>query len=394
MKIQNKIAIALISLSLLTGCGNSATSPTSTASPQATSAPAESKSEKRYSGPAAQFTDEDKKASEKLLEGWNQDGYFEHKSTMDKANGRGYLFLAASSPDLEKKAGAFVAIKNIYVDYETDKKLLVDDDYNAIVAAHLNHADKGVQMRAIEAAYPAVRGNSPNVEIVEMLVDICRNHPVSAAKYHAGASLNAMSGSAREANPEVPKVMVELYEEKPYVAASAIGWTYNNFQDDEVAEKSLFDALLKAMENEHPVVRGNALEKFASLSKDKAKVLDQAKKLSEDSDPFVVAQALKVLGESGDESVIPVLAKFFDDERDCSVSIKFENLAGKGTQTNHGGLVGRSVADAATRALDKVTDGRPGKGFEADKVGFGKKAAADVAKNVTAAKAWVAKNAK
>ena len=378
-----KLTVAIIGISLLGGCGKPAATPTAGLSPSVSSTPAQVATpgiKAGFTGPAASFTDVDKKSSEKLQKEWNKNGYYEYASTTEKSNGRGYLFLAASSPDLKKKAAAFVAIKNIYVDYENEKNLLVDDDYTAIVAAHINHSDKAVQMGALSAAYPIVRGDNPNAEVVQMLVDVCRNHPEAAAKYSAGASLNAMGGKSREANPEVPKVMIELYDEEPFVAANAIGWTFNNFQGDSAAEKAMFDALLKALKHENPVVRGNALEKFASLSKDKAKVLEEAKKLVGDSEGYPTAQALKVLGASGDESVIPIIAKFFDDTRECSISLKFTNLAGKGSQTNHGGLLGHSVGDAATRALDKVTDGRPGKGFEATKVGFGKKAAGDVEK--------------
>lgn len=44
------------------------------------------------------------------------------------------------------------------------------------------------------------------------------------------------------------------------------------------------------------------------------------------------------------------------------------------------------------RALDKVTDGRPDKGFEAEKVGFGKKLRGSSKRMWLQPKEWASKN--
>ncbi len=329
-----------------------------------------------------------------MIEGWNEDGYFDNQSTLLKENGRAYLYLAANETDLPKKAQAFKAIKKIYVEYDKDTKLLVDADYQTVVLTHLNHPNKEVQMAAIEAAYPAVRGDNPDQAIIEALL-VLGEDPEATVRFAALKSLGATSGETRQKNLAIPKLMLERIQDEPFVAALAIDGSYKNFNGDQALETEYLEALIEAMKNTHPVVRGEALSKYAkSNRKDKAEVLAQAKLMAKDQEAFPLAEALRVIGEFGDESDIPEVAKHLDDTRDNSYQLKFQDMTGKSTQTNHGGLTGHSVADAATRALDKLTDGRPDKGFEAAKVGYGKSADGDVAKNVAAAKAWMAQNLK
>ena len=106
----------------------------------------------------------------------------------------------------------------------------------------------------------------------------------------------------------------------------------------------------------------------------------------------MVAEALRVLGETKDTSQIPVIAKYFDDNRENQTEMTVPKLNGETGNLYMGGLTGNTVADVATTALDNVTYDMEDKGFEAGDVGFGKTQADDIAKNVEAAKAWVAAN--
>ena len=386
---------ALLGASLLTGCAQSP-APVATASPAAAVSASVSPSATPEPAvmPKIEFSAEEKAQAEKLLAGW-KDEHFVWDEMRKMENGRAFLFIASDSDDTKKKAEAFKAIKEVYADYESDKKLPLDADYRNVVLAHLNDQDPKVQQAAIEAAYHVVRSKDEHPETVAVLVKIAGSHPVMGGRWKAAKSLSAMGSDRREQYPELIELFFKLYEDEDAIAASAIDWTYGNYRDNPELKTRTLEALKKMMSHEHPVVRGRAIDKFAKLSrKDKAPVVEEAKKLLGDSEPFVIAEALKVLGESGDESVIPDIAKHFDDNRENEFHLKFKDLTGGGTQTNHGGLTGKSVGDAATRALDKVTDGRPDKGFEAEKVGFGKGVEERIAKNVAAAKDWVSKNSK
>ena len=192
---------------------------------------------------------------------------------------------------------------------------------------------------------------------------------------------------------DIYKVYSHLYTDEGPVAAAAIDTTLGPFADDEPLRTDVLGSMKKLMEHQEPLVRGRALDKYSSINrKDQAAVIAQARKMLKDGHPFVVAEALRILGETKDESLIPEIAKFFDDTRENEIHLKFEDADGKSTQINDGGLTGKSVADAATRALDKVTDGRPDKGYKAEKVGFGKEAPAKIQQNVAAAREWVSKN--
>lgn len=392
--MKKTICGALISLGLLAGCAqtpapnSSATPAGTTPTPVATQTP-EAQAE---AAPKVEFSDQDKAQAEKLLATW-KDGQFERDETRKVENARAFLFIAANNPESEKKAEAFRIIRELYADYESDKVVPLDDDFRTVVLTNLSNPDTTVQKFAIGAAYQTCRSDTFHAPTVDALSKIATESPNQGARWRAVLSLGQVNSNTRKEHPEIFDVYFKLYEGEGPVAAAAIDTTYGPFSEDQELKAKTLDAMKKLMEHSEPLVRGRALEAFSKINrKDQAAVIVEAKKMLNDDHPFVVAEAVRIVGETKDESLIPDIAKHFDDTRENQIHLKFEDADGKGTQMNDGGLTGKTVGDAATRALDKVTDGRPDKGFEAEKVGFGKEAPAQIEKNVAAAKEWVAKN--
>ena len=394
--MKKTICGALLGLSLLAGCTQTP-APNSSATPDVTtSTPAtvatQTPEAQTQAAPKVEFSDQDQAQAEKLLAGW-KDGQFEREETRKVENARAFLFIASNNGESEKKAEAFRIIRELYADYESDKVVPLDDDFRNVVLDNLNNPDKTVQKYAIGAAYQTCRSDTLHAPTVDALSKIATESPNLGARWRAVLSLGQVNSQSRAKHPEIFDTYFKLYEGEGPVAAAAIDTTYGPFSEDEELKTKTLDAMKKLMGHSEPLVRGRALEAFSKINrKDKAAVIVEAKKMLQDGHPFVVAESLRILGETKDESLIPDIAKHLDDTRENQIHLKFEDADGKGTQMNDGGLTGKTVGDAATRALDKVTDGRPDKGFEAEKVGFGKEAPAQIEKNVAAAKEWVSKN--
>jgi hypothetical protein len=394
--MKKTICGALLGLSLIAGCTQTPT-PNSSATPVATTttpAPLATTTSdaQAQAAPDVEFSDQDIAQAEKLLAGW-KDGQFDRDETRKVENARAFLFIAADSKESEKKAEAFRIIRELYADYESDKVAPLDDDFRNIVLFNLNNPDKTVQKYAIGAAYQTCRSDTLHAPTVDALSEIATESPNLGARWRAVLSLGQVNSQTRSKHPEIFDVYFKLYEDEGPVAAAAIDTTYGPFSEDEELKTKTLAAMKKLMEHSEPLVRGRALEAFNKINRgDQAAIIAEAKKMLHDGHPFVVAESLRILGETKDESLIPEIAKHLDDTRDNEIHLKFDDADGKATQMNDGGLTGKTVGDAATRALDKVTDGRPDKGFEAEKVGFGKEAPAKIEKNVAAAKEWVSKN--
>ena len=333
--------------------------------------------------------DEAEQKAAQELAGKIKNERFSNEAVRDKNNAKLFLFLAATSDKPAVIIASLEALRMSFASPDAAKqKPFSDEDYGAVVAAHLGSANLKVQGYALEAAAHAVGGKDPHAPTVAALLKIATSHPNLPARAEAIDRLRLVRDFQQD--PKIADAFLKaLDSDQPYlVARSLFGLRLR--ATGLVMRNQFLDKARQLLKHTDPGVRGRAAELVGRLGAGNEEIARELEAMLQDPHPFTRSAACAALAHMGDlASVHALVALLGDTEKNIYEIRGFKLPTDREGLVRFDGSAWAEVRDAALRSLERLSMKTKVR-FVADKVD-----AADVpgslTKNAKAAKAWYAK---
>lgn len=320
---------------------------------------------------------------------------FPWSERMEPANARRFLHLAAQDDNPEVIAAALQAMSQCWTSNpKDDKRMLVDEDYKAVVVARLRHPDKRVQGRAMEASGPAITGEKPDEALIDALATLALEHPEAPTRYSAVVAV-ARAANFQKREKVVQALLKALDAEETYLISTAI--LYMQFSAYSLPQRSVFrDKAEALMGHEDPGVRGRAVLFMANLARgvERRAAGDKIHEMLKDPHPYVRSTSASALAALGRLESIPRLMELLDDSERNTYTLKgFSKLTGEPGSVPHSGSAWFKVKDAALKSLELMTMAMGDVRFQYGPIKY-KTADKDIDKAVKSARRWYRANKK
>ena len=384
---RKNLVATLLGATLCAGCGQpSQPSATNTPATPAVASTPEPTPEQKVDLTA--FADDTVKARAQALAEAHDGKRFPREELKGPENGPALLYLVLTAEGAVKTS----ALKQLDAAYTSsksnEKQTLADKAHGEVVLHLLNSADEAEQYYGLMAAKDCFSKDGHKgvkAKVLEMAV----SHPKAGGRYQAFDTLGYHGD--RSTDTEALDVYLKGFQDEPIVVYMALYWTRTLSNSPRKEEfKTALQALL---DHQSEAVRGEALFAFGRNfgRSDGALVLEKATPMLQDPSPFVRAKALEALSDVKDPKVFEVLAPLLDDPAETKVQVEYTNLLGKAVNkriTTFGW--GRVDGTALKTMRDDSRRLKHDPPYETGKVDFQKKAQ-DIAREVKAAKEWLAK---
>jgi HEAT repeat protein len=337
---------------------------------------------------------EDAKLAQEL-KGKVKNGQFPYKERSKKENANAFLHLAATHKDEETAAAALQGMTLSWTYSERNKKkMLVNEDYKAVVRQHLDSEVPKVLGRAIDASPNAIAGEEPDKAVIARLAEIAMEHKDGAARF---AAVDALSRARNfQKNGTITTALYKALQDKePYVISTALfrlQFASYSLKD----KRKFFTKARELLKHEDPGVRGRAalFAANAAPETEKETLGNNIHAMLDDKEPFVRSAAASALAKlKRKASVHKLMTMLKDDTRNTYDIRSFKKLTGESGWVHHDGSAWSRVDDAVLYALKTMTWDMKGDKFEYRKVNY-KTKEKDIAGAVKDAQRWYKKNRK
>jgi HEAT repeat protein len=327
--------------------------------------------------------DESTRAKADILARSLQHGSLKPTELADPTFARSFLYLASAREEALVLVGALRAMATIYTAQAAPRRVLVDADYNRVVAARLGHPDPSVLAAALDAAKHSITGSVPDPAVLDQLVLIAGRHVTPIGRYAALDVLWMASGVAEDERKSAP-FLLALDAEETWLVATALhrarGLSERLARRDDYREKAA--ALL---EDADAGVRGRAAELLAALAQSDDERAAAAKlivPLLSDSDGWVKAAACGALAALRYTPAIHALVGLTADDAATTYDLRgFQELDGRQGWVHHE-TPGWKVAGAALLAIDALSTAA------VERYVFAARSESELAKAADQARAW------
>jgi HEAT repeat protein len=255
----------------------------------------------------------------------------------------------------------------------------------------LDSPSHGVLANALEAAKPALQGQTEMTPLVDKLVALADSHPEPAARLEA---LNALQGIKDfQQQEKIAAVFLKnIQAPEPYLKSLALFRI--QFNNHKLAGKEeFFTRVHDLLKDPDPGVRGRAAEVSSVLvaDADKEKLGAEITAMLEDKEAYVRSASASALGRLGYKPAIPKMVALLDDKARNTYDIPYKRLNGKEGSEHHDGSAWSRVDDSMLWGLSQLTFGFGEQKFPYGKIDW-KNVDGDIAREVKLAKAWYDKN--
>lgn len=340
------------------------------------------------------LTDEQKKAATELAAKVKR-GKFPWAEQAKKENAELFLHLAATSDKKEVVAAALHGMSRSWTYWKkNDKKMHVNEDYQAVVRARLGSSDDNILGRAIEAAPNAIAVDNPDKAVVSKLAAMAKGHKNAAARVAATDAIARAKDFQKNADI-VDALLDALDDKEAYVVSTAL--FRMQFSAYSIVKKdALYAKAKELLGHKDQGVRGRAAVFAANLAQSN----DQKKELGglifpmlKDEAPFVRSYAATALSTLKRQDAIHAFMGMLEDTEKNSYNIKYTKLTGEPGTVHHDGSAWSRVDDAVLYSLKSMTWSMGDKKFQYGKINY-KTVDKDLAAAKKEAKAWYKKHKK
>ena len=384
---MNKLRILATSavLAILVGCSNpqtQSTSPVQSPLPAATSA--------TPSGSTSLSEVDAKKAQ--ALATQVKDGVFPYAEQNKKENAKIFLFLASTSDNEQVVIAALDGMAKTWTGAAGNaQKEPINEDYRAALLKLLESDSNRVLANALEAAKPALLGQTEVSALQEKLIGLADNHKEAGARLEA---LNALSGFKDfQQNEKIASVFLKNLD-APEAHLKSLALFRIQFNNYKLAHHDEFYAKAKSlMKDSNPGVRGRAAEVCSVLVPESEKQALGASitEMLGDKEAYVRSASADALGRLGYKPAVPKLMLLLEDKSRNTYEIEYTRLNGLAGSEHHDGSAWSRVDDSILWSLSQLTFEMGEQKFPYGKINW-KNVDGDVAREVKLAKAWYEKN--
>jgi hypothetical protein len=284
---------------------------------------------------------------------------------------------------------ALDALKMSYTSSDAyKKKEFADEDYGAVVAAHLASPNLKIVGYALEAAAHAVSGKDPYAPVVDALVKIANTHPDAPARSEAIDRLRLVRDFQQD-QKIADAFLKALDSDQPYVVTRSL-FGLRLRATGLVMRNQFLEKGRQLLKHADPGVRGRAAELVGRLGAGNEDIARELEAMLQDPDAFTRSAACAALAHMGDLASIHKLMKLMDDKAKNTYDIRgFKLPTDREGWVHFDGSAWSEVRDAALRSLERLSMKTKVR-FVADKV-ESNDVEGSLTKGTKAAKAWYAK---